>query len=667
MSAFILGISTLLQFTAAFLSIRLIRVTGRWKAWSLIAAAMTLMGVRRSLALYYTITGDITYTTNLTTELICLSISILLVLGILFIGPIFKKIQSTNNALQQSEERFRIISNLSYDILWEWDINGRGLKWYGEIDKELGYETNTFPRTIEAWESIIHPEDRERVLKNLELHHKKRVPWHEEYRVIRKDGQVRYWEDRGETCWDDNGTPVIMTGAIVDITERKQTEKQLSYQASHDALTGLVNRREFERRAELLLSINQQDKDEHALCFMDLDQFKVINDTCGHSAGDEMLRQLSKVLKDTVRHHDTLARLGGDEFGVLIEHCSLNDAHRVVTSLQKVIQDFQFSWEGHNFRVGVSIGLVPIVESTTNLSDLLSFADAACYIAKDKGRNRIHVYHAEDSDMMQRHGEMQWVELINQALDNNQFCLYAQKIVSLDDSTDKHYEFLVRMIDDNDMIISPGAFLPAAERYNLISKIDRWVIDKTFDLLVKYPSFFDQVNFISLNLSGQSLAEENFQIFVIKKMMDSMIPPEKICFEITETAAISNINVARSFISKMQIVGCKFALDDFGSGLSSFAYLKNLPVNYLKIDGIFVKDILDDPIDYAMVKSINEIGHVMGMQTIAEFVENDEIRIMLKELGVDYAQGYGIGKPQSLDELLIEKPSNITNIRDIKK
>jgi diguanylate cyclase (GGDEF)-like protein/PAS domain S-box-containing protein len=465
----------------------------------------------------------------------------------------------------------------------------------------------------------------------------------------RKDGSTYNVEVHLQLLIHENSK--LFTAIILDISDRKRAEEKLTFQASHDALTGLINRREFERRADRLLSSNIIDEEEHALCYMDLDQFKVINDTCGHVAGDEMLRQLSVLLTAEVRHRDTLARLGGDEFAVLMEHCSLNDAKRVATSLQKAIQDYQFSWEGHTFRVGVSIGLAPITTATTNITELLKDADAACYMAKDKGRNRIHVYHAEDAEIARRHGEIQWVERINQALENDLFCLYAQIIESLSNKG-SHYELLIRMLDENDEIIPPGAFLPAAERYNLISKIDRWVIECTFKLFSNHPNFIEQVNYCAINLSGQSITDIEFHKFIRNKFKKSNIPPEKICFEITETAAISNMSMAKTFISEMKALGCQFSLDDFGSGLSSFGYLKNMDVDYLKIDGMFVKDIADDPIDHAMVKSINEIGQVMGMETIAEFVENDVVKGMLKEIGVNYVQGFGIGKPQPFMDLL---------------
>ncbi len=434
--------------------------------------------------------------------------------------------------------------------------------------------------------------------------------------------------------------------------EHVRAENKLTFQANHDALTGLVNRRVFENRTERLLSTIKRDKCDHAMCYLDLDQFKVVNDTCGHTSGDELLRQISSLLLETVRHRDTLARLGGDEFGVLMEHCSLDDAHRVATSLLKALEDYQFTWEGRSFKIGVSIGLVAITEIVPNFTELLRQADAACYVAKDLGRNCIHVYRSEDVNLAQRHGEMQWVTRIQQALEEDCFCLYAQAIVPLDNSQEKHYEILVRMIDEQGKITPPGAFLPAAERYSQAELIDRWVIENILKILIDNPAFFKQTNLISINLSGQSITKFDFLNFITSQLMVSAIDSNKLCFEITETAAIANLSTAKKFISTLKGLGCRFALDDFGSGLSSFGYLKNLPVDYLKIDGMFVKDIVDDPIDYAMVKSINEIGQVMGMKTIAEFVENDKIKAILSEVGVDYAQGYGIAKPQSINAVI---------------
>ena len=437
-----------------------------------------------------------------------------------------------------------------------------------------------------------------------------------------------------------------------DITEAKRISEQLSYQATHDMLTGLINRNEFERRLERVLSSSQDATAEHALCYMDLDQFKVINDTCGHIAGDELLRTLGGVLKKRIRKRDSLARLGGDEFAVLMEHCSLPQAQKVARNLIKDVGDFRFIWEGKNFSIGISIGLVPIIQAD-NVTELLKRADIACYAAKDAGRNRVHVYLPEDEAMSQRHGEMQWVSQINHALEENRFQLYAQSIEPLAENTVSsiHVEFLLRMNLDG-KIISPGRFLPAAERYYMASKIDRWVIDSVFNMLVNNPGFLSRLYVGTVNISGQSIAEPDFLDYVVRRLKAFAIPGNKICFEITETAAISNLANASRFIHRVKKFGCKFALDDFGSGLSSFGYLKTLPVDYLKIDGLFVKDIVDDKIDFAMVKSIHEIAHVMGKATIAEFVESEAIKNKLREIGVDYVQGFAISRPRSVEELL---------------
>lgn len=469
----------------------------------------------------------------------------------------------------------------------------------------------------------------------------------------RKDKSLYYVEVHLQLLKHEQDS--LFVAIIMDITERMQAVENFNFQASHDPLTGLTNRREFERRVEHLLVKARQDRKEHALCFMDLDQFKVINDTCGHLAGDELLRQIGSVLQSAVSHRDTLARLGGDEFGILLEHCSIEDAQRVTTSLQKAIQNYQFLWEGRSFKVGVSLGLVPITNTTANLTELLKEADIACYMAKDKGRNCIHVSRSGDSEIAQRHGEMQWVTRINQAIEENRFRLYAQSIVPLNGSANKHYELLIKMIDEDGKTIPPGAFLPAAERFHLISKIDHWVIENAFVLLRDNPAFLEQISFISINLSGSSLTKPEVLNTIIDQLNTTGIDGGKICFEITETAAITNMISATKFISTLKGLGCPFALDDFGSGLSSFGYLKNLPVDYLKIDGMFVKNIVDEPIDHSLVKSINEIGQVMGMQTIAECVENDVIMGLLKEIGVNYGQGYGIARPLDFRTLLIQQ------------
>ena len=535
---------------------------------------------------------------------------------------------------------------------WELDLVTNRLYWSDEVYRMFEIDQEEFDATFESFLDRIHPDDRERVKLKYNHSVKTNSPYEITHRLVLKDGSIKFVNERGKTFYDDNGNAIRSIGTVQDITERKLAERQLSFQATHDALTGLANRREFERRANRLLKSAKESGNDHALCFMDLDQFKVVNDTCGHVAGDELLRQLSQLLQEKVRHRDTLARLGGDEFGILMEHCPLDDAHRVAMTLQKEIQAFCFSWDDKIFKVGVSIGLVSITAATHDLTELLKKVDAACYVAKDKGRNRIHVSRNEDFEVAQRHGEMQWITKINRAIEDNSFCLYGQLICPLDKTKEKYCEILVRMVDENSGLIVPGSFLPAAERYNMITKIDYWVIENTIAFLTSNPQVLEEITMFNINLSGQSLNDPDFLGFIISLMNESEIDCESVCFEITETAAISNMVVATRFISILKGLGCSFTLDDFGSGLSSFGYLKSLPVDYLKIDGMFVKNIINDPIDYAMVSSINKIGQVMGMKTIAEFVENNEIRDMLTKIGVNYAQGYGISRPQPLEDFL---------------
>jgi len=441
-----------------------------------------------------------------------------------------------------------------------------------------------------------------------------------------------------------------------DVTEQRRLTSQISYQATHDMLTGLVNRHEFELRLARAIDSTHADHGEHVLCYLDLDQFKVVNDTCGHIAGDQLLRQLAAVLSARIRQRDTLARLGGDEFGLLLEHCSLEQGKRIADALRVAVEEFRFVWEDRSFRLGVSIGLVPIDAAVGNQAAVLQAADSACYVAKDGGRNRVHVHDAQDEDLARRQGEMQWIGRIQEALEENRFRLYAQQIfpVCADGTSTVHCELLLRLVDDSGGMLLPGAFMPAAERYHLAPRIDRWVVDQAFQWLAGNPRWLSRLKLCAINLSGQSLCDPLLQAEVLRQLDAWSLPAGKICFEVTETAAIANLTDAIRFIKALRARGCRFALDDFGSGHSSFAYLKNLPVEYLKIDGVFVKDIAEDPIDLAVVRSINEIGQLMGKQTIAEYVENDAILERLREVGVDYAQGYGLGLPQPLEDLLAE-------------
>ncbi len=515
-----------------------------------------------------------------------------------------------------------------------------------------GYPANDFiANEKRSYTSIIHPDDRKMVEEKVSGGLSKREPYVINYRLIHKDSNIRWVSENGQGIYNNNSELMYLDGIIFDNTESHELSEKLSFQATHDALTGLVNRSEFEKRLKRILYTILEDNSEHALLYLDLDQFKVINDTCGHIAGDELLRQLGSLLSKGIRKRDTVARLGGDEFGVLMEHCSLKQAKRVANKLKKIIDQFRFSWEEKQFNIGVSIGLVVIDNTSGDFKELLIRADAACYAAKEQGRNRIHIYQVDDEHLAKQYGEMQWVNIIHQALEKNMFFLAFQKVIPVKKSKLKsknnRYELLLRMQLDNDVIL-PGKFLPAAERYNIAIKIDQWVINTAFSYFGKNREFSDTTDEIFINLSGQSISDDMFLDFVKNAFIKHKIPQDKICFEITETAVIANLAKANVFIDVLKKGGCKFALDDFGSGLSSFAYLKTLHIDYLKIDGFFVKDICEDSIDYAMVKSINEIGHEMGLQTIAEFVENKNILDKLNTIGVDFAQGYYFGKIQTL-------------------
>lgn len=469
---------------------------------------------------------------------------------------------------------------------------------------------------------------------------------------VRRDGSP-IWINVTARAVEDSDPGTMALIVCEDVTEARKLSERLAYHASHDPLTGLANRRRFESCLHRALHDARTERTEHVLCYLDLDQFKIINDTCGHSAGDELLRQVSSLLQRKVRRDDVLARLGGDEFGVVLTDCSIEDGMRVARSLRQAVESFRFLWEDKSFALGVSVGLVPITKSSGDTSCLLTAADSACYVAKDQGRNRIHCYHEDDAILAQRHGEMQWVTRINRALEEDGFRLFCQPIVMLsgDAGECEHFELLLRMEGDDCEAVLPGAFLGAAERYDLIQRIDRWVIDSAFDWFSRHRSCLDRLGFCSINLSGRSVGDDDLADFIVERLESTRVPPQKICFEITETVAIANLTRATRLIRQLQALGCRFALDDFGSGLSSFGYLKNLPVDFIKIDGMFVRDILDDPMDLVMVKSIHDLGHVMGKKTIAEFVENERVLGKLAEVGIDYAQGFHVGPPQSLEDL----------------
>ncbi len=472
--------------------------------------------------------------------------------------------------------------------------------------------------------------------------------------LIARDG-TEYAVDGSAAPIRDRKGQIIGTVLVFrDVTQPRNLARQLSWQANHDPLTGLVNRRGFEQQLVEAIASAKEKGQQHLLCYLDLDQFKFVNDTCGHIAGDELLRQLAFLLHNQVRSTDTLARLGGDEFAILINQCPLETGRYIADKIRKTIRDFRFVWQDHPFTIGASIGLVVIDVNSHDLNSILSAADAACYAAKDNGRNRVHLYQANDVELARQRGERQWLARINRTLEENRFRLYWQPIAPITKSPStrgKHYEVLLRMVDEVGELLPPMAFIPAAERYGLMPALDRWTIS-TFlanykrhsqKQLAKGKSLLNSL--YTINLSGASINDDKFLPFLKEQFALHQVLPQAICFEITETVAIANLTQAVHFIGELKQLGCCFALDDFGSGMSSFAYLKHLTVDYLKIDGNFVKDIVSDPIDRAMVECINRLGHAIGIQTIAECVENEAILEKLRELGVDYAQGYGIAKP----------------------
>ncbi|MHB8455095.1 MAG: EAL domain-containing protein [Acidiferrobacterales bacterium] len=481
--------------------------------------------------------------------------------------------------------------------------------------------------------------------------------------ITSEEESILHHRENNESAIEHSIAPIrgrdgAVTGTVIvfrDVTQIRRMARQLNYQASHDTLTGLVNRREFEMRLNQAIGTTASEGSVHSLCYLDLDQFKLVNDTCGHIAGDQLLKQVAALLKSRLRGSDVLARLGGDEFGVLLEGCRLDKAREIAEAMRHAVNDMRFVWHSNTFNVSASIGLVPVTAESGGLIEVLSTADAACYVAKDSGRNRVHVWQPDDAALARHHSEMEWAQRVTRAVEGGRLLLYGQLIAPLAGAATRvaRYEVLVRMLDESGNAVLPSAFIPAAERYNVMQGVDRWVIRAMLSAAALNPETPDgDMLQLSVNVSGRSLCDEQFLDFVMREIIESGIAPERLCFEITETAAIANLILAQRFVSMLKGIGCAFALDDFGSGLSSFSYLKNLQVDYLKIDSSFVRDIAHDPIDYAMVESINQLGHVMGIKTVAEYAEDELILEKLRKIGVDYAQGFAIAAPVPLVELL---------------
>ena len=472
----------------------------------------------------------------------------------------------------------------------------------------------------------------------------------EEIALVRRDGTTMAIEASAAALHGPQGQVVGAALVFRDVTATRRMAQRISWAATHDALTGLCNRREFETRVEAALQGLRQSGRQPVVCYLDLDQFKVVNDTCGHAAGDGLLRQISAMLQARLSPADTLARLGGDEFGVLLADCSLDEAQAIAQDMLTTVRDFRYAWEGKVFTLSVSIGLVAMTPETCSSTEVFGAADTACYSAKEQGRNRVCVYHSSNADMAERRREMDWASRLTRALEEDRFRLYFQPYLDLavPGGKGQHIEILLRLIDEEGQLVPPGSFLPAAERYNLMPSIDRWVIRTVFSRYRELVAHMGEPLTCAINLSGTTLNSEGLLGFIAEQARAHALPRGVVCFEVTETAAINNLQLATQFMKDVKALGFHFALDDFGIGTSSFAYLKTLPVDYLKIDGSFVRNIAHDPIDRAMTETINRIGHLMGLQTVGEFAESSEVIAELRSMGVDFAQGYGVQRPSPL-------------------
>lgn len=474
-----------------------------------------------------------------------------------------------------------------------------------------------------------------------------------ETQMINRDGISNWVTISARRVMDKPSGTVVIEGTVININERKAFEEQLKHLASHDSLTGLVNRRAFETSAEAVLDAVKAHQEKACVLYLDLDRFKIVNDLCGHSAGDVLLKNLSQRLYKELSQFNSkliIARLGGDEFGILLPQTSLKEAQKIAEQIRRSIENFLFVWEGNRFSLGVSIGLVELYPYHQAIDQVLVMADTACYLAKDQGRNRVHTFVESDQDLQIRQLEMHWVTDIKAALAEDRFFLVFQTICpNLQEDTHYHYEILLRLVNQNGNLCAPGQFLPAAERYNLMPNIDRWVITHYFAWLQAHPEHLEHLSCASINLSTQSIGNDSFSVFLKEAFEHYAIPPEKICFEITESMAITHVENTHDFIDTFHQLGCRFALDDFGTGFSSYAYLKELNVDFLKIDGMFIKHLVEDEVSRAMVKSISDVAGAIGIETIAEFVESSEIQSILKDIGITYSQGYHLHKPSKLE------------------
>lgn len=582
------------------------------------------------------------YRTLVLIVLLSLLCSILTI--VLLIGKIRRR-AIANRVLQENEQRYRDLARAGANVFWELDEKLRYSYISGDIKDLCGLKPAAilghYPPDLHRhssrldvdWELFYQLTTTQKPFKNFT------------FSLRDENDEVRIFKINGIPLYDEDGNFKGYRGVKQEITAEQNLYKKIAYQATYDDLTGLLNRREFNEKLRNSVQKAQKYTTESVLCYLDLDRFKIVNDTAGHIVGDRLLSELAQLLQSMIRKEDTLGRLGGDEFGLLLEGCSILEAKQVSEQLIKAITNYRLKWENVEFDVGVSIGMVGISESSADAEELLSRADLACYQAKNLGRGRVYVAENNDRELDLQQTQMGHIANVSQAIKENRFYLVKQLIKPLkgDDKQHRHYELLLRLKDRLGKVISPEQFIPVAERYGVITIVDRWVLQATLDAYEEH--FAHQQALVSINLSGASINDERFTNFAIDLIEKSEVPGDCLCFEITETAAISHISHAQKFISTMKNLGVKFALDDFGSGVSSFGYLKSLPVDYLKIDGSLIKAIINEDYDRAIVNSINEIAHLMGIKTIAEFVENDRILEQLNDIRIDYAQGYVTGEP----------------------
>ena len=563
-------------------------------------------------------------------------------------------------ALCHSEELFRLVTEHTGQLVYDYDLDSGNIDWSGAVESVLGLcRASAEQFNIDQWADCLHPDDRARCLKLLTKTASNGEPFRIEYRLHRLGNDYIHIEDRGAYLCNAEGTPNRLIGTLTDITERKRQEERIAYQASHDALTGLGNRFRFEEAVNQLSRDAAENGRTHTFLYMDLDQFKVVNDSCGHNAGDELLQQIADCIDRLVRRDDLLARLGGDEFGLLLSDCDIDSGVSIAEKIIAEVNGFDFRWQEHRFSIGVSIGMVAL-DGSLDFVELLKAADQACYVAKDQGRNRYHVYHDEDTILRQRSAELQAVADVNSAIIENRFELHLQQIFNLAGNGESEGgEILLRMRDRDGRLIPPGEFILGAERYNRMAGLDRYVVTHAFEKIGSLCRH-NQIKpgyWFSINLSGTTVNDPGFGSFVCKTLQHFAVEPERICFEITESAAISHYRNALRFFHSVRAMGCRVMLDDFGSGLSSFGYLKNLPIDFIKLDGSLIHDIDRSDFNLAIVRAVHDVARVLDIPLIAEHVENESELARLRSIGVEFAQGFLLHSPELWVQAATEEAS----------